>query len=55
MAKRKKYIFKVVKASKMDEWLNDKADAGYVLERSWMVSRKGHLSFAVVMHLADLE
>ena len=51
MAKRK-YIFKLVKDSKLDEWLNDKADAGYVLEQSWMVRRKGgRLTFAVVMRL----
>ena len=53
MAEKRKYIFAMVQASEFDEWLNARADEGYELEKSWMVSAR-ELKFAVVMRLARL-
>ena len=54
MGEKRKYIFAMVQASEFDEWLNARADEGYELEKSWMVSAREQPRFAVVMRLARL-
>lgn len=56
MAEKRKYIYERVDESKLQDWLNERAAEGYVLEDSWMITRRmGCVLFAVLMHLAVAE
>ena len=52
MSDKRKYIFKMVKASEFDDWLNERADEGYKMEFVRMITRK-ELMLAVVMQLVE--
>jgi len=53
---KKKYIYERVEESKLQDWLNERAAEGYVLEDSWMITRRmGRVMFAVLMRLAVTE